>query len=179
VLRPFLATLPGCFRRTLRFPCCPALALILFNGSAWGDITVASYVLDPGGFPCGSKTGITGTTEASYSFACTVQGKSFAGSASVEVGIGPFGIGAEYDLEAASPDMPPYTYSSTEFDWSQQYILRGPAESGFVQPVVDIASVCAGCDFGYGRLRISIFGRNYGFVPCVFLGPCGPIPRVC
>jgi hypothetical protein len=151
-------------RSVLRMMSCFLLGLFAFSGAALADQIVSSIGYNffspvPG---CGGSA--SGSTSASVSFNCTGGDLVLQGSAAAQVGLGPFGIGANWDLTATAgglgANLSTRVESTASLNWSQQFVLDGATGSGFLEPA--FATVGAeGCLLGGCNQTISINGTGF------------------
>ena len=129
------------------------LSILIYCGNARADIEVSTGigVVNP---TCGASS--EGSASASVAFSCTSEGYPFSGSATAQAGIGPYGIGASWDLEATGdvPDVGEADSFATIL-WSQEFILEGATGAGIFEPAFQesLSSACAG---GVGGCLLSI-----------------------
>jgi hypothetical protein len=137
------------------------LSILVYCGNARADIFVSTGVsVAPA---CGGSA--EGATSASVSLACTdSEGDLVSGNSTAQVGIGPYGIGASWDLEAQGlyftqdPLIFYFVGSRATLSWSQEFVLEGATGSGFVEPAFAYSLGIAGCAIGGCTLLMTIDG---------------------
>src|ERR1035437_7098247 len=101
---------------------------------------------------------------AAASFSCDVNGTSFGGEASAELGLGPYGIGASTTTSAFGyHSLFDFAFSRVDFSWSEELVIMGVQGTGYVTPQL------GGGGFGFcnapplgGSAHLVLFGAECG-----------------
>ena len=118
--------------------------ILLLAPSIRADVTAMVLGEQNTGFTPSCSATSTGTISAFASISCEVNGTSLSGSAGVQLGLGPYGIGISTTTHANGAGnldhLLPQMVSSVEFNWSQSFIITGADGDGLVRPRPALAS---------------------------------------
>jgi hypothetical protein len=99
---------------------------------------------------------------AAASFSCDVNGTSFGGEASAELGLGPYGIGVSTTTSAFGyHSLFDFVSSTVEVSWSQEFVITGVEGTGYVAPQLGGGpfGFCNAPPFG-GGVHLVLFGAS-------------------
>jgi hypothetical protein len=138
-----------------------ASLLAPFSSPAMADTITLDAFVNPTSYtsdPACSQAG-TGTTFASVSFSCIVNGQAFSGDGSAQTGLGPYGIGLEFTIGGygfgRSGEAETRVLASVFT--SGEVAIEGGG-SGFIIPVFTL--VLAGDGYPIGRINLNFLGDS-------------------